>query len=230
MNRSSSFVVTSGIGTALLLLTAGNGADASTIPQKFSQNGHFYQYVLASDSVLTWDQSFAAASASSYLGHQGYLATITSKDEQAFIEGILGSFTFEGSYVDFAIGGSDRSVEGEWRWVNGPEAGTQFWSGATSGSPVNGSFAYWETLWGSYRQPDNAGGENVLSIQINNTPGSFPSDQRYMWNDLPDGWQMAGYVVEYGSEPSEVPVPGTLGLMCLGLSSVTIFRRKWPSK
>ena len=43
------------------------------------------------------------------------LASITSKEENAFITGLLKEF----NYSDAFIGGSDREKEGEWKWESG---------------------------------------------------------------------------------------------------------------
>jgi hypothetical protein len=54
-------------------------------------NGHYYEVVWPG-RVLTWEEAHDEAAASTYLGMQGYLATITSAEEQAFIEHLLEDF------------------------------------------------------------------------------------------------------------------------------------------
>lgn len=50
------------------------------------------------------------------------------------------------------IGASDADSEGIWKWVTGPENGTQFWTGDTNagtnstsnyGSSYNGQYSNW---------------------------------------------------------------------------------------
>jgi hypothetical protein len=76
----------------------------------YSVNGHYYEYINVGG--LTWPAASAAASARTYFGRQGYLATITSAGENAFVEQKLNGNGW--------IGGSDNAVEGTWQWVTGP--------------------------------------------------------------------------------------------------------------
>lgn len=106
-------------------------------------NGHFYYLV---SDPLNWEQASNNAAA---LG--GHLATVTSESEQAFLQG-AGAIGW--------LGGSDATTEGEWTWVEGPEAGTQFWSGnGFSGVPVNGEYSN----WGAF-EPNGGTTENFAAI------------------------------------------------------------------
>jgi concanavalin A-like lectin/glucanase superfamily protein len=161
-------------------------------------NGHFYEFV---PGYLTWPQARDAAASRSYQDLRGYLVTITSQSEQTFIEQFLESVSLppppSGDFPQIWMGGSDAAQEGVWTWVTGPEAGIQFWQGNFTGSPVGGAYANWETFGGVRRQPDNAGEEHFLSIEVNATPGAFPSDERYQWNDSSAERIGVGYIVEY---------------------------------
>lgn len=98
-------------------------------------NGHYYEYV--NTTGLTWTEAKAATAASTFNGLTGYLATITSAEENDFME----SKTTSGDNV--FIGATDSASEGVWIWDTGPEAGTQFWSGDSSGSVVGGEYNGW---------------------------------------------------------------------------------------
>ncbi|SDE85888.1 Thrombospondin type 3 repeat-containing protein [Pricia antarctica] len=148
--------------------------------------GHYYLYV--DDLGITWTDANAAASASTYFGLQGYLATLTSQEEA----------DFSGSQAAGTgwIGGSDAATEGVWRWVTGPEAGLNFWNGAIGGSSPN--FAFWNT-----NEPNQSGDEDYAHITH---PNVNPNGS---WNDLSNtgsgsgNYQPQGYVVEYGGMPGD---------------------------
>ena len=137
---------------------------------------HFYEYV--SNNNITWTSAMAAAAARTYAGMTGYLATITSQPENDFIAGRLTSNGW--------IGANDVGVEGEWRWVTGPEAGTQFSSGANA-------FASAYRNWATGEPNNSAGSENYAQMRADTGK----------WNDLPnqpnlnDTNRPRGYLVEY---------------------------------
>ncbi len=139
----------------------------------FDGTSHFYEYIVADQ--ITWTAAKAAAEARTLNGLQGYLATITSQAENDFITTKLQGYGW--------IGASDADVEGEWKWVTGPEAGTQFWQGDASGAAVNGQYNNWVSV-----EPNNQNNEDYGHSGNNGT-----------WNDWPDFIQFIdGYVVEYG--------------------------------
>ena len=150
-------------------------------------NGHWYEFI---STPTTAPNAFTAASGMSYLGMQGYLATITSAAENTFV-----SSTVAGGALAW-LGGSDAGSEGIWKWVAGPEAGQTFtytnWAG---GEPNNAGIGehYVHTNWLS------AGKWNYHG------PSQYPS-------------QANGYVVEYSAVPEPATL-GLLasGLMLLGL-------------
>ncbi len=151
---------------------------------------HYYEFV--SDPAISWTDAEIAASNRTYFGLQGYLVTLTSQAEA----------DFSGSQAQGVgwIGAHDNNVEGEWRWVTGPEAGTQFWSGGIGGTEL--TFAFWNS-----GEPNNCcGGENYAHItdpSVTSSPGS--------WNDLPNAggggsYAAQGYVVEYGGTVGDPPL------------------------
>jgi hypothetical protein len=109
-------------------------------------NQSFYS---VSANSLTWENAKIAAANTSYDGVPGYLATITSLQENQFITNrILGA-------SNIWIGATDKYTEGVWVWDTGPEAGTQFWQGAANGTRVSGQFASWAS-----GEPNNGNGGN----------------------------------------------------------------------
>ncbi len=138
----------------------------------YSGNNHYYEFISASNP--SWTTAQTSAAARTYFGLQGYLVTSTSAGENAFIASKLSGQGW--------LGASDAASEGEWKWVTGPENGTNFWNGASGGSVV--TYANWNS-----GEPNDSGG--------NEDYGQFIADGK--WNDLPVSiTNMAGYVVEYG--------------------------------
>jgi len=163
--------------------------DANFLPS----TGHFYEFVPAMN--IRWDTARDLAEEKTYFGLPGYLATITSQEE-AVLSGEQATGTGW-------IGASDAEVEGTWKWVTGPEAGTTFWVGNFDGSAPNGAYENWNA-----NEPNNvgAGGEDYGHVITNPRIGP-----RGSWNDLPitgGGGDFAaqGYVVEYGyGGPDDAP-------------------------
>ncbi|WP_158975861.1 hypothetical protein [Cellulophaga sp. L1A9] len=162
-------------------------------PNYLPSMDHYYEFV--SSIGITWTAARDAAALRTYYGLQGYLATLTSQEEA----------DFSGSQAQGTgwIGASDAAVEGDWRWVTGPEAGTSFWSGTSSGNTVGPTFfAYWNG-----GEPNQSGNEDYAHItdpsvvRGSGGPGS--------WNDLSNtgsgsgAYQPKGYIVEYGGSAGD---------------------------
>ncbi len=141
-------------------------------------SGHAYYF---NEAYLSWE---AARDAAESLG--GHLATIPWFEENTFIYETFIQPLEGGDDDDWTpwIGASDAAVEGEWRWVTGPEAGFQFWQGNASGTPLG--FDNW-----SPGQPD----DNELNEDYAEMwPGGA-------WNDAPgEGGHFS--IVEF-SPPNE---------------------------
>ncbi len=149
----------------------------------FPGTGNLYEYVA---STLTWNSAKSAAEARTKYGAPGYLTTITSEAENDFVADRLTNAGW--------MGASDSASEGVWRWVTGPENGTQFWSGASGGSAFGGNYENWNT-----GEPNDSGS--------NEDCAQFLAGSTGFWNDLPcSGSTLPGYVVEYGTPgtPPEV--------------------------
>lgn len=147
----------------------------------FEGNGHLYEVV---SSAGTWTAANAAAGGLTKYGSNGYLATITSPEENAFVAGRLSSAGW--------FGASDAASEGDWKWVTGPETGTSFWSGDGSGSVVPGQYKNWAT-----GEPNDSGSNEDCAQFLSGGSGE--------WNDLRcTVTTLPAYVVEYGA-PGDLP-------------------------
>jgi hypothetical protein len=173
-------------------------------------NGHYYDLVTG---VRTWTAARTAATASSYLGESGYLVTITSSAENAFVLS-----QFNAAFNNFAwIGASDAAVEGQWRWMDGPEAGVQFSQGAIATGP--NFYANWGPV-----EPNNAGNEDVAAFNLGGTSGGGTLNGQ--WGDTSTLTSFGAYLVEYGrGQSSSVPdATSSVVLLALGLSSLFVGR------
>lgn len=72
-----------------------------------SFNGHKY-YLIDNSALIGWND--AKQYCKNVFG--GYLVSITSKEENEFVTGLLKEFNYSTAF----IGGSDREKEGEWKW------------------------------------------------------------------------------------------------------------------
>jgi len=136
----------------------------------FSGNGHRYEIV--DQNIMDWGRARLEAER-----RGGYLATITSAEEQQFVENLIST----GRMDVYWLGG--QLVGRQWRWI------------------TDEAFEY--TNW-TPGQPDNfRGQQNRLSIL--RTP-HIPMSQRGMWDDTEDirGEQtQIGFIIEY---PASQPV------------------------
>ena len=176
----------------IVVLGIGFTQEAQAVPV-VGPNGHFYEFITGG---IDWPTARAAALAQTHLGQQGYLATVTSAAENAFLVGLQ---------EDGWIGGTDQTTEGVWVWADGPEAGLNFWNGGSGGSSPAGTFASW------------GGGEPNNFIDEDATQLSGGT-----WNDLPLTAGVGGYFVEFDAPipTGQVPEPSTyllFGTALLGL-------------
>ena len=156
------------------------------------ENGHFYEYVASSG--VTWTNAKTAAEGRTFEGMTGYLATPTSAEENAFIASKVNAQAW--------IGAGDPNTEGKWEWLTGPEAGTQFWSGAASGSSVGGEYVNWAS-----GEPNDSGGEDYAHYL---TGGQ--------WNDYrANNGSIQGYMVEYGG------IDGDVSTVKSGVRTLTVY-------
>ncbi|MEJ6806503.1 MAG: choice-of-anchor L domain-containing protein, partial [Saprospiraceae bacterium] len=176
------------------------------------ETGHYYVYY--EDLNVFWTEAKGLAENLTYYGLQGYLATITSAEENQIA-------AVQTNDVGW-IGANDAATDGDWRWVTGPEGeknnntGVQFWSGLGS---VNGGSAVAETIdgnidgtptgnlmysnWNGSQEPNDSGaGFNSESYAHVTSPsvGAIGT-----WNDLDNdaspgsaSYESKGYIVEYG--------------------------------
>lgn len=138
-------------------------------------NGHFYRPIATG---ATYTNARTLSSQQTFKGQQGYLVTITSASEDAFIFANVPQAS-----IWFAL--TDEAAEGQWRIDAGPEAGTliKTSNGQTAGN-IQGQYNNW-----AGGEPNNSGNEDYAVTKWGG--GS-------QWNDLPNHFSCA-YVVEFGT-------------------------------
>lgn len=158
-------------------------------------NGHYYVFTKEGAS---WDDGISRSNVYlDKLDTYGYLATVTSGDENNFIV----NYSYGGGKMPNAgfLSGTDwqgySGGEGTWVWQAGPEQGQVFRSSST-----NRMYANWNS-----GEPNNKGNQDFLQIY---TSG--------YWDDV-DPDNVGGYVTEWGRAGAEF----TAGFADLGSSGTT---------
>ncbi len=181
-----------------------------------AETGHYYKLVTVpkgtyaqngpdstngSGTTVTWTEARDSATASKYMGMQGYLATITDQAENDFIYSLISSNAWLGAtcHPSFNPYNNSPVASKQYYWVTGPEAGTYFSVGSTS---VNGNYVHWNS-----GEPNNSnqigytarvGGSNDGEYCLHMLGGSG------LWNDFPNfpnlnsGCWVQSYIIEYG--------------------------------
>jgi hypothetical protein len=180
------------INTALATLKINTGATAGSVQVSVSAtvnppgfyynpiNGHFYQPVTTG---ATYTAARAASLLTTFKGQQGYLVTITSADEDAFIFSNVPQ-----SNIWFAL--TDEASEARWTIDAGPEKGTLI---KINNGQLNGNIPGQYNNWAP-GEPNDSGNEDYAVTKWNGS----------QWNDLPNNFSNP-YVIEYGtwSNPSD---------------------------
>jgi hypothetical protein len=142
-------------------------------------NGHFYKPVTATNDRTTYTNARARSLLTTFKGQTGYLVTITSADEDAFIFANVPA-----TNVWFAA--TDEVIDGRWVIDAGPEKGTVM---KTSNGQFTGNIAGVYNNWAAGEPNGVNGSENYAVAKWNGAAS---------WNDLSNNWNNP-YVIEYGT-------------------------------
>ena len=185
------------------LVAAGAGQAA---PVQWAGNGHWYEAINV-PAGLDWNSAKAAAQS-----RGGYLASVTSNDENAFVFSLI-------DYPEFwFIDGADNN---EGPWLGGYYAGAPGTMNSTNWAWVSGeAFSY--SAWDD-GEP-NFAEETALVYFSNDAWWGNPVRQPYWNNVTPLSTQMQGYVIEWNATP--VPIPGAIWLLGAGLAGLAGLRRR----
>lgn len=146
-----------------------------TPDQEADFQGHTYKWF---DTRARKDQAQRRASELVHNGEKGYLAVITSAEENEFVKSL-----FTGAIW---LGGSDENHADVWKWEDGPESGETFYTGLyKEGKTPDGMFASW-----AKGEPNNANNQHEEQCTV------FVS--ALGWNDDACTGKF-GMLVEFGS-------------------------------
>ena len=188
---------------------------------------HYYQYIpFTSSSTSTdaaWTSAYTSAEQMTYMGRTGYLATVTSYDEDVFINslsnesvGWLGGTALtntgtdasgENGFLYYSGFNTDVASGSNWYWACGPERGTTFYTGRNNTrNSQDGTNPYWNWGGGEPNGTTDTTGENCLTTLVRgDTKGSHGTS--FSWNDIiynyfdyGETFSPAGYFVEYGNQ------------------------------
>jgi hypothetical protein len=187
----------------LILLTVMLPGVAAADPIKDPDNQHYYD-VVAVPAGISWDAANAAAADSYYNGLKGHLVTITSADEQQFIEnnlqGINGA-AMGGFKPDHTM--PDLHHADGWQWVTGEPWDYTNW---------------YSTEPGNTYPPDYPAGEFVMIMWIGHQWGDYP--------EASQGFPFYCYIVEYDPIKSIPEFPSIALPVAAILGLVVIFGRR----
>lgn len=176
-------------------------------------NGHYYAFV-AADAVSFANAETAAGGSSVGAGSHGYLATVGSESENAFIVSQILPLGFTHKrqvWLGGFQGAAATSPAADWHWIN-PEVWS--YTNWTPGEPNDENAAH-------------TGKEDHLAMWVHYyvaQQSGFALDvYRGMWNDEGPvsevNGPIVGYIVEWEAGGIPVPEPGAalLGLLGVGL-------------
>ena len=138
-------------------------------------NGHFYKPVTTG---ATYTAARAASLLTTFKGQTGYLVTITSADEDAFIYANV-------PQTNIWFAATDEVIDGRWVIDAGPEKGTVM---KTSNGQLAGNIAGVYNNWASGEPNGSNHSEDYAVTKWNGNK----------WNDLNNNWNNP-YVIEYGT-------------------------------
>lgn len=173
---------------------------------------HYYQFIPAGSSGISWTDAYMAAKQQTYMGRSGYLATVTSINEDIFLNSLSGgktgwlggtifandgvktnaAGTTSGNLLYFSNIETSSFVNDGWYWACGPEIGNKFYNvNSFSNVPNADSYVdgmnpgtYYNWARSGSSEPNNTlGSENCLTtLQIPGLTGKHGT--QFTWNDI----------------------------------------------
>jgi len=137
-------------------------ATANAEPIKWAGNGHYYE--LQDSCTTDWFGWNSYAASQTFMGTQGYLATITSADENLWI---TNNFDFSSNAYGCFFGAyqqpNSQEPDGGWTWITGEEWNYTNWGGLNNSLGIEDVLMRHDT-------------KNADGWTWNDYPSTYPSD------------------------------------------------------
>lgn len=196
--------------------------EANTVEMKVGNNdvkvfdGHYYTFVAQNGKY--WAESYNEAKKLDFHGLQGYLLTVTSKEEHNVIFKLFNNqsgWTAGVRYADGQTPDGDTAPtprttrDGNWAWACGPEAGTVFYEGAINmdgGKEIG--YNNWNRTTGSNEPNAGKNADGSTPFDLGDNAMQYGYGDSGQWNDLCDNfdgkqWEQASQIKGYYVEFSE---------------------------
>ncbi len=200
-----------GSGAIKKLRFSASAKKADNIYDYNADNGHYY---LAVNNPVAWTTARDNSAAATYMGMKGYLATVTSKEENDYLTSMIQMNSWLGgtcqpSYLtglDLNINGTPTTSlyaggQGRYFWATGPEAGQAFWEGSFLTAGTAHMYSNWYGV-----EPNNNGNEHCVHMWGKNSEGVLGA-----WNDYTSS-TLCAYIIEFGDMPDDEPITDIIGV------------------
>lgn len=173
---------------------------ATASPAQWGANGHYYEVIDVPG--IDWFDAKVAAESLVYAGVPGHLVTISSSEESLWLTAAFGAEGLHLHWIGAYQPTGSTEPAGGWSWVTGePWVYSNWWPPA---------------------EPNNVGGEENTALFDHGVTLEGKS-----WNDLiHNAYYVSGYVVEYSTISSQVPLPGSFLLLFSGLVGLVLRARR----
>jgi flagellin-like hook-associated protein FlgL len=194
-----------------------------------------YYRVVTSPTTWSTARTNANSAGLQFNGLTGYLANVTSAEENYFLTQKLSVDMWMGASDEYSIvndainlkNGTSVTTyanqvasEGKWYWIDGPEAGTQILTSNSNTAKVTGVYSNFKS-----GEPNNSSSiEHYAQFYASSTTTDTVNGQSVQvsaWNDLPNSSTL-GSIVEYGgvkgvtANTSKTILIGTPGYINVG--------------